>query len=334
MPPFIALVGDSDISRWPSELYPSLQIPSNNNSTSSRHGTADDEEETQQKGEATAATVTAAGGIIVSGHSGATLREVIPHVQETLENVLLSTSNYDRKSSGANKASAIRSRKDRRQLEKKKKSDVPLTSASDNESDSHEANDDESTSIFLVICAGENDNGNGISLKDSTQALDELLSTILHHPLLLKADSSHTSSRGEISTKHHHVQVGVVFLGPKLEPWLRHDADARKEYIRMSRSFEACFQRHCNDIASQRPAISSSTRGNYSLALSYVDCLTMFCGDNADKIPGALLGGMAQAQDVYFDRDELHLGNEGYKIWKHVVENRMGDMMSSRFQQA
>jgi hypothetical protein len=40
-----------------------------------------------------------------------------------------------------------------------------------------------------------------------------------------------------------------------------------------------------------------------------------------------LLGGMAQAQGIYFDRDELHLSNEGYKIWKQVVENRIRDMM-------
>jgi hypothetical protein len=160
-------------------------------------------------------------------------------------------------------------------------------------------------------------------LTDSTQSLDEILSSItLNH---------NGNSNDDDDSR---VQVGVIFLGPKLEPWVKHDVSARKEYIRMSRSFEACFQRHCDDLARQHQGTTTTKRPPRSIySLAYVDCLTMFCGDNAERVPGALMGGRAEALDVYFDPDQLHLSNEGYKIWKQVVENSIHDMMATCFKQ-
>jgi lysophospholipase L1-like esterase len=302
----IALVGDSDISRWPSELFPA---PSS--------GTVH---------------------FIVSGHSGATLQEVIPHVKETLANALLvSEEDESNKSKSSEEAAttcsttSIHSHKDRRRLMKTQKHHVPPKSnnvgSADNDDDTERrrrsrSHDDDGDSLFLVICAGENDIGNGVSLTESTQSLDEMLSSILYH-----FDDKNDDDNNNNYYYYENVQmVGVIFLGPKLEPWLKHDVSARKDYIRMSRSFVARFQRRCDDLANQH---CSTKKRRLKFSLAYVDCLTMFCGDNANKLPGALMGGQAQALDIYFDRDQLHLGNEGYKIWKQVVENRIRDMMSS-----
>ena len=52
----------------------------------------------------------------------------------------------------------------------------------------------------------------------------------------------------------------------------------------------------------------------------------MFCGESAN-IPGATLGGKAKAEPVYFSSDQLHLSEEGYRIWKRVVEERLSELL-------
>lgn len=93
-------------------------------------------------------------------------------------------------------------------------------------------------------------------------------------------------------SKHHR----VVILGPKFEPWLYEDQESRKLYANMARAFE----RQC------------SSRDN----CHFVDCLTMFC-DGADQ-PGALV--KAKPIPAFFASDQLHLGEEGYRKWKVIVE--------------
>ena len=53
--------------------------------------------------------------------------------------------------------------------------------------------------------------------------------------------------------------------------------------------------------------------------LKFIDCLTLFCGETKD-VPGALYGGKAVADDKYFKDDGLHLNDEGYKLWKDLLE--------------
>lgn len=48
----------------------------------------------------------------------------------------------------------------------------------------------------------------------------------------------------------------------------------------------------------------------------------MFCGDSANQ-PGALMGGQAIPEARYFDNDQLHLSDEGYKIWKEILEQKI-----------
>ncbi len=201
------LIGDSDIDRWPSHLLPLLG-------------------KTNWK-------------CVVSGHSGATLEDILPIVAESLRR----------------------------------------------------APDRDLTNIILVICAGENNIGNGILMSVIEESFQKLLKIVF----------------GE-SVDYHDSDFArtpkLIFLGPKIEPWLQHDAESRKQYIQLSR----CFERICYQHDSSKERIL------------YLDCLTMFCGDTA-ILPGALLGGKALAETPYFDADQLHLSEKGYKIWKERVED-------------
>jgi lysophospholipase L1-like esterase len=92
----------------------------------------------------------------------------------------------------------------------------------------------------------------------------------------------------------------LIFLGPKFEPWLNEDMSSRKHYVKLSKG----IRRRCENRK----------------ATTFVDCLTMFCGESAFK-PGAVLVGRAKAYPKYFATDQLHLSEEGYRIWKQVVES-------------
>ena len=202
------LVGDSDIARWPAHLYPCL--PGVAEVITDEHGNVSS----------------------VSGHSGATLSQVVPHVQEALQQALLKDDNH----------------------------------------------------LILIVCAGENDIGQGQPLEASVKALENLL------------EASFSESNTIQGSIH------VVFLGPKFEPWLNDDLDSKRAYSAMDRAFQRCCQQHAN-----------------ATNIHYVDCLVMFCGSTAN-LPGARLGGKAQAQEEFFDSDQLHLCDQGYEIWKDVVE--------------
>jgi len=147
--------------------------------------------------------------------------------------------------------------------------------------------------LILVLCAGENDIGSGIPLVQSEAAMDALLGTIF----------------GDFSD----CNIYLIFLGPKLEPWLQDDLEARRAYIQMSRS----FQRICT--------LHSQTKGS-AASISYIDCLTMFCGESANQ-PGALFGGRAIPEEQYFDKDQLHLSSKGYELWKAAVEEKIHSIL-------
>ena len=62
--------------------------------------------------------------------------------------------------------------------------------------------------------------------------------------------------------------------------------------------------------------------------MHYLDCLTLFCGATA-HLPGALLGGKAQADPTYFDCDQLHLSEAGYQLWKDYVEEAIQSQLQA-----
>lgn len=205
----LLFVGDSDIEKWPPELLPQLDGASPPN---------------------------------VSGHSGATMQEIIPQVEAALQNLDASTE-----------------------------------------------------SVITVVCAGENDIGNGLSLDDTLSAFQEMLNVFF-------ADDGVGGS--SIQNRK------LIFLGPKIEPWLDNDPSSRKQYVRMVRAFQRACSKHerADDI-------------------QFVDCLTMFCGESA-YVPGATLGGKARAEPIYFEKDQLHLSREGYQVWQQMVENHLSTLQS------
>lgn len=77
---------------------------------------------------------------------------------------------------------------------------------------------------FLIICAGENDTGNGTALFKSEESLNVMLK------LIFGTSKDDDSASEDL--------LHLLFLGPKFEPWLTDDLDARKSYVQMSRSFE------------------------------------------------------------------------------------------------
>jgi hypothetical protein len=113
----------------------------------------------------------------------------------------------------------------------------------------------------------------------------------------------------------------LIFLGPKLEPWLEDDMEARKSYFHLSER----LSRSCQTFGTNETLDHNENKDNQSChpdgknAISYVNCLTMFCGDSAD-LPGAVLAGRAKAETKYFNKDMLHLSEEGYKVWKEEIE--------------
>ena len=141
---------------------------------------------------------------------------------------------------------------------------------------------------FFVVCAGEKDLSSGGDLVESEQALKDLIQAVF---------SGNTDS-------HRY----LIFLGPKFEPWLQHDKSARRQYIRMSERFKQV----CTHDSSLSLYVQQHT--------TYIDCLTMFCGASG-HLPGALWGGKAIAESLYFHSDQLHLSDQGYEIWKLVIED-------------
>jgi lysophospholipase L1-like esterase len=150
--------------------------------------------------------------------------------------------------------------------------------------------ENEADVLVLVVCAGENDIGEGIPLAESERAFERLLEIAFDRP--------------------NPETIRLIFLGPKFEPWLQDDPDAREQYISMSSAFE-------------------QYRGVHPMSqfISFVDCLTMFCGESGEQ-PGAVLGGEAIAEQKYFQSDQLHLSREGYEIWKEVVEDNILELVS------
>lgn len=134
----------------------------------------------------------------------------------------------------------------------------------------------------VVFCAGENDLGEQKPRESIAEDCQRLLTLLYDHTTLRNPPR-------------------LLFLGPKLEPWLIEDRASRTAYIRLSSALQRTIEPY------------------QPLAL-YMDCLTMFCGESGQQ-PGALLGGKARAELKYFDGDGLHLSEAGYMKWKEVVES-------------
>lgn len=154
--------------------------------------------------------------------------------------------------------------------------------------------------VIVVACAGENDIAQSYTAQESGAALTQFLTAILEN------DCAPQQQQQQQQDCPWH----VIFLGPKLEPWLQDDKESRRAYIRLSKSLQQSCAQH--ERAAQ---------------VTFLDCLLQFCGNNAHKLKGALLGGKAVAQRQYFASDLLHLNDAGYRVWKQAVEECMATIL-------
>ena len=136
--------------------------------------------------------------------------------------------------------------------------------------------------IIIVLCSGENDIGQGYSIDKMIRSFERVVDKCFEFDGIIK----------------------VIYLGPKIEPWLTNDPSSRKQYVKLSKSLQRATERH-----------------NRKVDIHYVDCLLMFCGESAN-IPGAVTA-KAKAEERYFHNDGLHLSDDGYSIWKEVIEGEI-----------
>ena len=168
-----------------------------------------------------------------------------------------------------------------------------------------------SSNVFFIVCAGENDISNGLSIDNVMTSFNGLIDSIF----------SNESSRCFERRPH------LIFLGPKLEPWLVDDKSSRKSYFQLS---ERMISQSCQRLPTSTKVnlLDTDNVNNHSCDdsvddgkhISYINCLTMFCGESA-KMQGAVLAGRAKAEMKYFNDDGLHLNEEGYKVWKEELQN-------------
>jgi len=126
----VGLIGDSDIAQWPPDLYPIVVV--NKNKSSSRSSSFDNHDDDDSL---------FYNNPYVSGHNGATLDEMKPHLEEFL--VVL-------------------------------EHEEQLYQHDDN-------NDDDDDTKFLVFCAGENDLGGGDTPREASASFREVLEVLLSH---------------------------------------------------------------------------------------------------------------------------------------------------------
>ncbi|KAI2512503.1 hypothetical protein MHU86_1956 [Fragilaria crotonensis] len=149
--------------------------------------------------------------------------------------------------------------------------------------------DDTTASPTIVIfCAGENDVGNGIPLKVTLRAMDTLLENMTVPSSSVSHHNPHPSER---HTCH------LIVLGPKFEPWLNDDAESRKQYTRLSEGMRRQCLKHTN--------------------VTFLDCLFMFCDNQHHQ----------QADPKFFHRDQLHLNDKGYQMWKRIIEEELSKIV-------
>ena len=141
--------------------------------------------------------------------------------------------------------------------------------------------------IFIVFCCGENDIAQGIDKAVSR----ELFASVLNKIMDRRPD------------------LHVIALGPKVEPWMENDKDARLAYCKLSKKFQWECKHH-----------------RLFQQITYIDCLTMFCIENEDGEP--LQGEDAIPDDLYFAKDNLHLSERGYAMWKEVIEENIQRVLS------
>mmetsp|Transcript_6325 Transcript_6325/g.11946 ORF Transcript_6325/g.11946 Transcript_6325/m.11946 type:complete len:266 (+) Transcript_6325:136-933(+) len=162
---------------------------------------------------------------------------------------------------------------------------------------------------IFIACAGEND------LSTCSNTTSSMLDRIMEHfESAVQSIFSIKSSKQQIKNPH------LIFIGPKVEPWMEQDdLDARMSYFQLSERLRSCIAK----LSSSSCPIATKCKSN---SIFYLDSLTLFCGETSNK---SVVGGQAIAQRIYFHEDELHLSQNGYEIWKNQVDDILSQIMIS-----
>lgn len=150
----------------------------------------------------------------------------------------------------------------------------------------------DAAAIFLC-CAGENDVGSG-------RPVDAVLETLRRF-----LDEAIGGDSGDDR---------LVFIGPKLEPWLADDVRSRRLYTKLNTGLARAVRGH-----------PSGREGR----AAYVECLTAFCTGETSTVPGAVYANRAMPDGRFFDGDMLHLNERGYEVWKLMVEVEINKMLGT-----
>ncbi|KAL7435200.1 hypothetical protein ACHAXM_004502 [Skeletonema potamos] len=161
-----------------------------------------------------------------------------------------------------------------------------------------DGDEEEESNTLFVACAGENDLSSGQPFDEVQKAFTFFLEELFRP----------NSSRKQM----HQQNQNLIFFGPKFEPWLTEDYASRKQYTKLSNVLQRIIRKN------QEP---------YSQNIVYVDCLTIFCTSESKDVPGAVYGGRALPDPTYFDSDELHLSDEGYKLWREIIKEKIQGML-------
>jgi lysophospholipase L1-like esterase len=322
----LIIVGDSDIAYWPKKLLPSVIIPiddcdevfleNKNGNNNNKHNHKRQQQKLKQIARSNKISVT------VSGHSGATLAGILPH----LRSILSDNSSSSSSSSNDN---------DDDGNDNDDNNDIKSSRINQN-CDSGETTAAVTTTI-IVACAGENDISQGLSLERSIEQLREFLDLIF----LDDDDDDDDDNVDDNNKKNNNYDNNnnrnnndddnrfLIFLGPKFEPWQDNHHDNisyKKKYNSMTRAFQRCLQEYNNK---KNGNDDENNNNDFSRRIHYIDCLTMFCDEETTNLPGARLCGRAKAEPYYFSSDQLHLSDSGYDIWKDIIETKILQCLTS-----
>jgi lysophospholipase L1-like esterase len=165
---------------------------------------------------------------------------------------------------------------------------------------------------IFIACAGENDVSSDIPIDTIMSSFETVVEEILSF--------SKSKSWSKPSNQSH-----LIFIGPKIEPWMTKDElDARKGYFQLSeRLNQSCKTLSASVCEYQLGEGHSSTNAHErrgvldNSCIHYIDCLAMFCGETKGL---SVFGGKAIADKRYFEEDELHLSDKGYEVFQREVE--------------
>ena len=163
---------------------------------------------------------------------------------------------------------------------------------------------------LFICCAGENDLGGGKSIDSILDTFRSILDVLF--------PSLNSDGGQQLKSSNNNQSQLIVFIGPKLEPWLTNDNGSRKQYSKLNNGLQRAMRKHhCHTTT------TATATTNAQQSIQYIDCLTCFCTDQTANIPGAIYSNRAIPDTKYFTEDGLHFNNVGYALWKEMVEEKM-----------